>query len=112
MRHTEDVTGIVRMGDDESLIYTSIREAEVYNIEVYKIYKGRDNLDIGKLFEMAHSPPRRHLLKLIKHCCHLDCRKFFFSHRIINVWNASDEKVLACDSTDGLKNGFHTFLCS
>ena len=41
---------------------------------------------------------RGHSLKLFKNHCRLDFRKIFLVHRIINVWNAQHESVIACEN--------------
>ena len=50
-------------------------------IEVFKIFKGFDDIDLGIFFDLSKSRTRGHCLKLFKPGCRLDCRKFAFSHR-------------------------------
>jgi hypothetical protein len=33
-------------------------------------------------------------MKLIKHGCHLECRKYSFTHRVIDEWNNLTEDVV------------------
>jgi hypothetical protein len=49
-------------------------------IEVFKMLKGMDILDVHKFFQLTNAPTRGHSLKLVKHGCNLDIRKFSFSH--------------------------------
>jgi hypothetical protein len=45
---------------------------------VFKMFSGMDYLDVKKLFTLINAPTRGHSLKLVKHGCNLDIRKFFF----------------------------------
>ena len=47
---------------------------------------------------------RGHSLKLFKNHCRLDIRKNFFVNRIINVWNAQHESVIACKNINRFIN--------
>jgi len=47
---------------------------------------------------------RGHSLKLQKHHCHLDLRKFFFSERVITGWNALDNEAVTATSINNFKN--------
>jgi hypothetical protein len=78
--------------------------------EVFKMFKGFDNLDPSKFFELNNLPTRGHSLKLVKPRCRLDVRKFSFAHRVVEVWNSLDELTVACDSTNSFKNRLDKFL--
>ena len=67
-------------------------------IEVLKIFKGFDNLDRSKFFELSNAYTRGHSLKLVKPRCPLDIRKFSFAHRVVDTWNSLNDEVIACDS--------------
>ena len=51
---------------------------------MYKILNGLDGLPFDDLFSFHFTTNR---YKLYKHFSHLNCRKHFFSQRIINDWN-------------------------
>ena len=54
-------------------------------IEVFKMYAGLSILKFDSLFEVSNnSHTRGHSLKLAKHRCRLDLRKFFFAERVID----------------------------
>ena len=72
-------------------------------IDVFKIFKGFDNLDPSKIFDLSQAHTRGHSLKLIKPRCRLDIRTFSFAHRVIEIWNSLDDNIIACDSINGLK---------
>ena len=56
-------------------------------IEVFKIYKGIDKLDFGKLFTINMNPTRGHSCKLVKKFTKKLFRQSFFTNRVINTWN-------------------------
>jgi len=57
-------------------------------IEVFKIFKGFDDLDPTIFFELSQAHTRGHSSKLIKPKFRLDIRQFSFAHRVIDVWNS------------------------
>jgi len=65
-------------------------------IEVFKMFKGFDNLDLLMFFELNTAPTRGHFLKLVKPRCRLDFRKYTFAHRVVDLWNNLDDNVIAC----------------
>ena len=79
-------------------------------IEVFKIFKGFDNLDPTLFFELSTAPTRGHSWKLVKPRCRLDIRKFSFAHRVVDAWNSLDENIVACDSINGFKNRLDKFM--
>ena len=57
-------------------------------IEVYKIFEGLDKVSIEDFFELdTDSRTRGPTRKLKTKYSRLDCRKYFFSLRIVNLWN-------------------------
>jgi ribonuclease P/MRP protein subunit RPP40 len=46
------------------------------SVEVFKIFKGIDNLEAQKLFGLSNTLTRGLSLRLVKHQHHLDCQKF------------------------------------
>ena len=78
-------------------------------IEVFKIFKGFDDLDPSKFFDLSRAHTRGHSLKLIKPRCRLDIRKFSFAHRVIEIWNSLDDSIIACDSINGFKIKINKF---
>jgi ribonuclease P/MRP protein subunit RPP40 len=79
-------------------------------LEMFKMFKGMDNLDVHKFFQFTNAPTRGHSLKLVKHSCNLDIRKFSFSHRVVNTWNSLSEDIVACDSINSFKTKLDEFL--
>ena len=48
--------------------------------------------------------------KIFKSGCRLDCRKFSFGFRSVDLWNSLDEDIIACNSVDLFKNRLDAFL--
>ena len=79
-------------------------------IEVFKIIKGYEDVSFDKFFQLSSTCTRGHSLKLFKQGTHLDCRKYVFSQRIVNIWNSLSEDVIACDSINVFKSRIDKFL--
>jgi ribonuclease P/MRP protein subunit RPP40 len=80
-------------------------------IEVFKIFKGFDQIDSGRFFEVVESYTRGHNMKIFKTGCHLDCRKYFFSNRVVNLWNKLPSDVIACDTIGNFKARLDKLIC-
>jgi len=65
-------------------------------IELFKIYKGFTTVHFESLFTLDcnNKGTRGHLAKLSKPGCQKDVRKYFFSYRVINRWNALNEETV------------------
>ena len=84
---------------EERLIFLELTTLETRRlrgdlIEVFKIFKGYDDLKPSKFLNLNTNLTRGHSLKLFKGRFNLDCRKFFFS-RVIDVWNSLVEDIIA-----------------
>ena len=75
-------------------------------IELLKIYKGFTTVHFESLFTLDcnNKGTRGHLAKLSKPTCQKDVRKYFFSHRVINCWNALDGETFSSSSINTFKN--------
>jgi hypothetical protein len=74
------------------------------------MFRGMDNLDVHKCFQLTNAPATGHSIKLVKHGCNLDIRKFFFSHRIVNAWHSLSEDIIASESVNSFKAKLDKFL--
>ena len=70
-------------------------------IEVFKIFKGFDNVKWTDFFTLSTTRLRGHDFKLYKPQVHLNVRKYFFSVRIIEEWNRLPASLINC-ATVGL----------
>ena len=67
-----------------------VRRARGDLIEVFKILKKFEDIELKSLFKLADTGynTRGHSLKLAKSRSRLDIRKYFFSQRVIKLWNS------------------------
>jgi hypothetical protein len=73
---------------------------------------GYEDVNAQTFFELSKFCTRGHCLKLFKTMCNLDCRKYAFAHRIVEMWNSLDEDAAACDSLNGFKPRIDNILQS
>jgi hypothetical protein len=79
-------------------------------IEVLKVFKGIDNMVAQKFFELSIMLPSGYSLKLVKHWCHFDCRKFSLPLRVVNTSNSLNEELIACDTVKSFKSKLNEFF--
>ena len=76
-------------------------------IQVFKIVKWFDKLPFSHFFEVSKSniKTRGHKYKLVSKISDLNIRKYFFSQRVVDIWNSLDESVVDAESVNAFKNG-------
>jgi hypothetical protein len=79
-------------------------------IEVFKIVKGFDIVDVHDFFTVSDTALRGHEFKLYKHRFNIDIGKFSFANRVINEWNALTPDIVACNTVDQFKNKIDHYL--
>ena len=76
-------------------------------IEVFKILKGFNKVDSSKFFKLSENTKTRgHTMKLVKTRTRLDCRKYFFTNRVIDNWNSLPQYVVDAPSINAFKNRY------
>ena len=74
-------------------------------IEAFKLIRGFENLDYRTFFNLNNSNRTRgHRYKLVKNRSRLDIRKYFFSQRIVDLWNKLPQGVVEATSVNQFKN--------
>ena len=75
-------------------------------IETFKILQNiYDKRVTGGMFELCENTiTRGHSLKIVKHRCRLDIRKYFYTNRVIDVWNSLPEEVVRSKTVNSFKN--------
>ena len=63
-------------------------------IMMYKILNSLDGLPFDDLFSFHHTVTRTNGYKLYKNFSHLNCRKYFFSQRVIEEWNHLPREII------------------
>ena len=86
------------------LVTLEARRTRADIIEVLKIMKGLEGLNREDFFEMeVDKRTRGHTLKILKRGACLDCRKYSFSQRVVNNWNALSAEAVSCTTVNFLK---------
>ena len=89
-----------------SLMY---RRRRMDMIMMYKILHGLDGIPFNNLFSFHHTATRSNGYKLFKNFCHLNCRKHFFSQRIINDWNGLPQEIIESENVWTFKSKLDIF---
>jgi ribonuclease P/MRP protein subunit RPP40 len=80
-------------------------------IEVFKMFKGLEDISRKHFFELARiSQLRGHRFKLFKRRFNSDVRKYSFSQRIIEEWNGLPEELIDCKTVSNLKKKLDFYL--
>ena len=75
-----------------------------YQIEVFKILNGYENIDRNIFFTVKEERRTRgHGVTLAKKQCRLDIRKFSFSQRTVNEWNRLSADCVGASSVNKFK---------
>ena len=70
-------------------------------IEVFKIIKGIENMDMEKYFTIDTSNiTRNNGYKIVGKRFQTNEAKHFFFNRVVNVWNSLPSNVIDCSTTD------------
>jgi hypothetical protein len=80
-------------------------------IEVFRMFKGLEDIDPNQLFVLKKdSKTRGHSLKIEKPRARLDVRKYFFSHRVINDWNKLPSIAIESNTLNEFKGHVDKYL--
>ena len=74
------------------------------------LVKGIENINCEIFFEKSISNTRGHVYKLFKPACRLDARKFFFSYRVVDMWNGLPTELADCDTVNRFKNMLDKYM--
>ena len=88
-------------------LYYRRQRADV--LQVFRIIKGIDKLDIGIFLELNSRSSRYNSLKLIKPRALTSHKQFSFSHRVINNWNELPDSVVLADNLNMFKRNLEFF---
>ena len=114
-RVTKLIEGLRVMSYSERLSHTGLISMEKRRvrgdlIQVFKMFKSKDRIEINNFFEIQSSNKTRgHNCRIVKHRSHLDIRKYFFSQRVVNTWNNLPQNVVDADSVSSFKNRLDEF---
>jgi len=69
------------------------------------MYTGLSIVKYDSLFEVSNnSHTKGHSLKLAKHRCQLNLRKYLFTERVIHRWNSLDQQAVDSSSLNSFKS--------
>ena len=72
--------------------------------ETYKIMKGIDKIETGKLFPLAgETRTRGHGLKIRGNRFRTELRQNFFTQRVVNLWNSMPSEAIEATSLNVFK---------
>ena len=74
------------------------------SLEKFKIINGCYNLQLDLFFTYDESQRRGHSKKLYKRRSRLDLRKYVFSNRVIDHWNAVSDACVTSNAINQFKN--------
>ena len=83
-----------------SLVY---RRKRMDMIQTFRILKGIDKVDAEQFFTLSQRQSRGHKLKLVKPCSCLNLRKYTFSTRVVDNWNALPADVIEAENVTSFK---------
>ena len=87
-----------------------LRRLKADLILVYKIINGLVDLNFDDFFKLSScTMTRGHSLRLVLPKVRLDVRKYFFSTRIVQLWNNLPETVVTAVSVSGFRTGLNDF---
>ena len=80
-------------------------------IEVYKVLSGiyDERVTVSLLELQGNTSTRGHSLKLKKQRHRLDIRKYFFTNRVVEIWNSLPESVVTSKTLNTFKNRMDRF---
>ncbi|KAK3107559.1 hypothetical protein FSP39_017306 [Pinctada imbricata] len=79
-------------------------------IQVYRILKGVDTIqNHTNILPISNSITRGHSLKISKQYCRTNVRKFSFSQRIVDCWNALPDNVVNATSVNSFKSQINKY---
>ena len=108
-RATKLIQGFRDIKYEERLQLTGLTTLETRRlrgdlIEIFKMLKGFDKVNVHSLFTFTTSNTRGHDLKLYKGGVLTDIGKFSFPYRAISEWNFLTSDIIACNNVNTFKN--------
>ena len=82
-------------------------------IEVYKIVTGKYDTSLSySIMVNSDSVTRGNRYKLIKEHVRYDVRKYFFTNRVVDIWNSLPDSIVSADSINIFKNRLDKLWCN
>ena len=109
-KFTKYLPGMFRLSYPQRLAHLQMESLEVRRwkadlVFLYKIVNQLVDLDFEDIFELAPRQLRGHELRIRVQYSRLNSRKYFFSNRVVPVWNELDNNLVTCGSLGMFKKG-------
>ena len=107
---TKRINGLWSVSYDMRLIILKLHSLEYRRmindlVLCYKILNGKVDTDLSNVFKLnSNSCTCGHAFKLYKLQCNLDSTKYYFTNRIVNLWNNLPENVVSASTVSMFKN--------
>jgi len=107
---TKRIAGLWSVSYDKRLTILKLHSLEYRRmindlVLCYKILNGKVDTDLSNVFKLnSNSCTRGHAFKLYKLQCNLDSTKYYFTNRIVNLWNNLPENVVSASTVSMFKN--------
>ena len=114
-RATKIIPRLTNLSYDERLRILGLPNLEYRRlradmIQVFKIFKGFDRVNVNAFFEVAvDKRTRGHKYKIWKQRFHTTLRKYSFSCRVVDSWNGLPDYVVDAPSINSFKNRLNTY---
>ncbi|KAJ8019469.1 hypothetical protein HOLleu_41084 [Holothuria leucospilota] len=79
-------------------------------IEVFKIIHGFEDIYPNTFFSFSDSITRGHPHKIYKQFSRLNLRKYFFSQRVVDIWNSLPASAVLASTVNEFKGHVDKFL--
>lgn len=77
----------------------------------YKILQGKIDTELSNVFKLnSNSITRGHTLKLYKFQCSLDYTKYYFTNRVVTLWNKLPPHVVSATEVSTFKNRLSSII--
>ena len=80
-------------------------------IEVYKMIKDMDKVDMERMFPLVgHSRMRGHILRIRGSKFKTELRRNYFSQRVVNLWNLLPQSAVDAGTVSNFREELNRFL--
>ena len=116
-RFTKIIPGLHHLPYEERLMRLNLTSLETRRIrgdmiEVFKIIKGFEDIKASTFFIFSDGVTRGHPFKIYKQRCRLNIRKYFFSQRVVDIWNSLPARAVLVSTINEFKSQIDKFLRS
>ncbi len=113
-KFTKRIPGLAQVLYPDRILQLNLQSLELRRwifdlVMVYKILYGLVEMDVTQFFTFQHSSTRGNSLKLFKNRSRYDCAKYFFSNRVVEVWNLLPDEIILQPSLQSFRSSLERF---